>query len=299
MCLFSDNHDAQRGVERQNILSDDELKNIPLTKCEILGRGSFAAVYRYENKDCNVEIAMKQFDCIGNKRLFDSLHQEIQILSKLKHKRIVRYYGIREDKESVSILMEYAKGGTLRKLISDKGALCEKDVSKYCQQILEGLVYVHEMKVIHRDLKCANVLLDDFCNCKLADFGISKDAENVRSMSGAETDCGSVYWKSPECIEGIKYGWKSDIWSFGCTVLEMLNKEPPNRELSASAAMWKIVQNNMNMHFPPGTSDCCILFTKLCLQKEPKERPSAKELLGHSFISIYNDSKSCNTVTLQ
>ena len=77
MCLFSDNHDAQRGVERQIILSDDELKNISLTKCEILGQGAFGTVYRYENKDCNVEIAMKQFDCIGNKRLFDSLHQEV------------------------------------------------------------------------------------------------------------------------------------------------------------------------------------------------------------------------------
>ena len=283
---ISDNHDTQRGFEGQDILSDDELKTIPLTKCEKLGRGAFATVYRYENKDYNVEIAMKEVDCLGNKRLMDSLHQEIHVLSKLKHKRIVRYYGTRQDEDSVSILMEYAKGGTLRKLILDKGALCEKDVSKYCQQILEGLVYVHEMKIIHRDLKCANILLDEFYNCKLADFGISKDAENVRSMSGAETDCGTVYWKSPECIQGIKYGWKSDIWSFGCTVLEMLNKEPPNRRLNAAAAMWKIVQNKMDLHFPPGTSDRCILFTKLCLQKEPKDRPSAKELLRHSFISI-------------
>ena len=286
MCLFSGNHDTQRSVEGQNILSDDELKCIPLTKRELLGRGAFGTVYRYENKDCNVEIAMKQFDCLGNKRLIDSLHQEIQILSKLKHNRIVRYYGIRQDKESVSILMEYAKGGTLRKLISDKGALCEKDVSKYCQQILEGLVYIHEMKIIHRDLKCDNILLDDFYNCKLTDFGISKDAENVRSTSGAETDCGSVYWKSPECIQGIKYGWKSDIWSFGCTVLEMLNKEPPNRKLKAVAAMWKIVHNKMDLDFPSGTSDRCILFTKLCLKKNPNFRPSAKELLSHSFISI-------------
>ena len=218
----------ETGIEGQKIVSDGELKNIPLIKCEKIGQGGFATVYRCENKKFNIEIAMKKVEYFDKKeKKVDALHKEMEILSKLKHKRIVRYYGIIQDKDSVSILMEYAKGGTIRKLISDKGALCEKKVGKYCQQILDGLAYLHETKIVHRDLKCANILLDNRDNCKLTDFGISKHSHNVRSMSGCHTDTGTVYWMSPECIEGKKYRWKSDIWSFGVTVLEMLNKEPP------------------------------------------------------------------------
>ena len=284
-----DNHDVETGIEGQKIVSDGELKNIPLIKCEKIGQGGFATVYRCENKKFNIEIAMKKVEYFDKKeKKVDALHKEMEILSKLKHKRIVRYYGIIQDKDSVSILMEYAKGGTIRKLISDKGALCEKKVGKYCQQILDGLAYLHETKIVHRDLKCANILLDNRDNCKLTDFGISKHSHNVRSMSGCHTDTGTVYWMSPECIEGKKYGWKSDIWSFGVTVLEMLNKEPPYRELNPHAAMLKIVEEEMAPFFPLGTSDHCILFTKMCFQKDPKTRPSAKDLLEHEFISVWN-----------
>ena len=261
-----------------------------MTKCEKIGQGAFATVYRCENKDFGVDIAMKEVDCLENKEKVEALHREIQILSNLKHKHIVRYYGSRQDKNSISIFMEFAKEGTIRKLISAKGALCEKDVSKYCQQILEGLAYLHENKTMHRDLKCANILLDKDGNCKLTDFGISKHAENVRSTAGAVTDCGTCYWMSPECILGEEYGWKSDIWSFGCTVFEMLNTEPPYRELNASAAMFKIVNGDMKLQFPPDSSNHCMSFTKLCFRKNPQERPSAKDLLDHRFVSLWNDS---------
>ena len=278
------------GIDGQKIISEGEIKNVPFVKCEKIGHGGFATVYRCENKKFNIEIAMKQVKYFEKKeKKVDALHKEMKILSKLKHKRIVRYYGIRQDKDSLSILMEYAKGGSIRKLISDKGALCEKKVRKYCQQILEGLAYLHKMKIVHRDLKCANILLDSYDNCKLTDFGISKQSDNVKSMSGCHTDTGTVYWMSPECIQGKKYGWKSDIWSFGITVLEMLNKEPPYRELNAHAAMWKIVEEEMVSYFPLHTSNHCIFFTKMCLQKDPKNRPSAKDLLGHRFISVCND----------
>ena len=87
-----------------------------------------------------------------------------------------------ENSDSVSLFMEFMKGGSIYNLISKQGALSEKDVSKYCQQILEGMEYLHKNGIVHRDLKCANILLDDHNNCKLADFGISKHAENIRSM---------------------------------------------------------------------------------------------------------------------
>ena len=220
----------------------------------------------------------------------DNLQQEILILAKLKHRHIVRYYGMHQDKYSISIFMEYAKRGTISDLILNKGALQEKEVSKYCQQILKGLAYLHESKIVHRDLKCANILLDSYNNCKLTDFGISKHTDDIRSVSGGITFCGTIYWMSPEIILNKKYGKRTDIWSFGCTVLEMLNTKPPYHQLSFIAAMKKIADEGLDPSFPPNTSDNCVLFTKACLQKIPKSRPRAEELLVFKFISMYNKS---------
>ena len=140
---------------------------------------------------------------------------------------------------------------------------------------------------MHRDLKCANILLDDCGNCKLADFGISKFSESLRSLSGAKTDCGTPYWMSPETIKNVKYGWKSDIWSFGCTVLEMLNGKPPYSEISNRiTVMFKITQEGMVTNFPPNTTEDCMVFTKACVKYNPEERPSAECLLSHEFMLV-------------
>lgn len=230
---------------------------------------------------------MKQVDVLQDQRKLDALQQEIQIYRKIKHKHIVKYYGTAQGNYSLSIFVEYAKGGTIKKLISEKVVLCEKVVSKFSHQILQGLVYLHENGIMHRDIKCANILLDDHGNCKLADFGISKFSESLRSMSGGATDCGTPNWMSPETISEGKYGWKSDIWSFGCTVLEMLNGEPPYSQITnRHTVMFKIVQEGIVTSFPPNTTEDCVVFTKACLQKDPKERPSAKDLLSHEFILV-------------
>ena len=257
---------------------------------ELIGHGAFGIVYLYKTNN-SFEIAVKQVivksqnDKIKNQ--VASLKRETKILRKLNHEHIVRFYGMLESKESISLLMEYVKGGTIYDLISDQGAIHERKVSKYCKQILEGLEYLHSAEIGHRDLKCANILLVDYKTCKLADFGISK--EDIRSLSGCRTFCGTIYWMSPECIREENYGYKSDIWSFGCTALEMLNGDPPYREMNLHAAILKIGNEGLNPSFPTGTSDHCVEFIKMCVQEEPQRRPSTTALLGYKFISKYND----------
>ena len=220
----------------------------------------------------------------------EALRKEIQILRGLKHKHIVSYYDMVESSDSISLFMEFMVGGSIYNLISKQGCLREEEVSKYCRQILEGMEYLHNNEIVHRDLKCANILLDNQNNCKLADFGISKHTESIKSMSGCNTFCGTSYWISPEIILGQKYGWKTDIWSFGCTVLEMLNGKPPHREMENLAAMFKIGYEDLNPSFPPHTSDHCKDFIKHCLRREPECRPSVKDLLGYKFTSVFNES---------
>ena len=260
---------------------------------ETIGVDAFAIIYWCRNKFNGYEMALRQVDTRSpHKRLQQQVkasYQEMQVLRKLKHKHIVKCYGILRANDSISLLMEYIKGGSIHRLILKQGALPEKDVSTFCQQILEGLIYLHENKIVHRDLKCINILLDDCNNCKLAGFSVSEHAENIRSTSGCNEPCGTAYWISPEIIQCKEYGWKSDIWSFGCTVFEMLNTKPPYRELSKPSALSKTANEGFIPSFPPEISDHCMVFVKNCFLKEPQLRPSAKDLLGYKFISVYND----------
>ena len=288
------NHDPPSGIMGQHILLDDELKNIRLIKHKKIGQGGFGSVYLCENWDTGVPLAMKQVDTSlqneRGKKKVEALYREMLILRKLRHKHIVMYYGMLQEKDSFSILMEYAKGGTIHDLILRQGALQEKEVSRYSQQILKGLLYLHENKIVHRDLKCANILLDNYNNCKLTDFGISKHTDDIRSLSGCGTDCGTIYWMSPESIQREKYGKRSDIWSFGCTVLEMLNAKPPFSEFRYIEAAQKIVYEDLDPCYLSSTSVHCMEFVGKCLQKEPQFRPRARELLDYEFILVNNES---------
>ena len=249
--------------------------------------GAFATIYRYENNVVGVKRAVKQIAYTGNQKLVHVLYNEIKLLRKLTHKHIGRYYSMLEDKQLVSIIMEYAPRGNIYSLIKTIGAVCEKSVREYCRQILEGLAYLHNKGIVHRNLKCSNILLDDSWNCKLSNFGILKEA--VQSFSGCNTDCGTPYWMSPESITGKNYGFEADIWSFGCTLLEMLNGDPLYRQLSVYDALRKIVDEGVIPSFPSDTSEHCMVVTSICLKKDPKDRPSAKELLHHGFITMCND----------
>ena len=239
--------------------------------------------------DLGKQVAVKEIDCFKDDEKRTKAYSEVNILKKLKHEHIVRYYGIREWKDSVLIYMEYAERGSLYTLISERGALYEKDVSRYCWQIVQALAYIHEQKIAHRDIKCSNVLLDGYDNCKLSDFGIAKQSQNLASVAGAHTLSGTVCWTSPEVLSGKNYGLKCDIWSLGCTVLEMLNKEPPYAKLNIPLAIAKLCGEELVPRFPPSTSHPCMVFTSMCLKKDPTRRPSAKELIDYEFIMPSNE----------
>ena len=239
--------------------------------------------------DLTFDIGMDMGVILSLRTKVTSLYQEMQILRKLNHKHILRWYGMINSKVSVSLLMEYMKVGSIYDLISRQGALQEKVISKFCKEILEGLAYLHEKKIVHRNLKCSNILLDDWNNCKLTGFCMSKQAENITPISGRFDEIASAYWMSPECLTGNKYGWETDIWSLGCTLLEMLNTKPPYGESSRAAAISSIVNRILIPTFPPGTTNHCMEFVKVCLQKEPRHRPSAKDLLDYKFISMQNE----------
>lgn len=123
--------------------------------------------------------------------------------------------------------MEYAPGGSLRQLLQEVGPLSEQASARYAKQILLGLNYLHQNAIAHRDIKGANVLLAAEGHCKLADFGASKRVEANSIVSGLK---GTPHWMAPEVIKGqqTSHGWKkADVWSIGCTTIEMATGKMP------------------------------------------------------------------------
>ncbi|XP_059830540.1 mitogen-activated protein kinase kinase kinase 22 isoform X1 [Hypanus sabinus] len=260
---------------------------------KFLGRGAFGEVYLCYDADTGRELAVKQVafdaDCQETSKEVNALECEIQLLKNLRHDRIVQYYGSLRDsmERKLSIFVEYMPGGSVKDQLKAYGALTENVTRKYTKQILEGVSYLHSNMIVHRDIKGANILRDSVGNIKLGDFGASKRLQTIcMSGTGIKSVTGTPYWMSPEVISGEGYGRKADVWSVGCTIVEMLTEKPPWAEFEAMAAIFKIATQPTKPQLPDSVSNSCRGFLKQIFVEE-KRRPSADELLRHAFIQ-YN-----------
>ncbi|KAM6905041.1 mitogen-activated protein kinase kinase kinase 3 isoform 2-T2 [Xenentodon cancila] len=286
--------DAQGRLRPQDHSVPHKSPSAPVTwrRGKLLGQGAFGQVYLCYDVDTGRELAAKQvqFDpgSPETSKEVSALECEIQLLKNLHHERIVQYYGSLRDhnEKTLTIFMEYMPGGSVKDQLKAYGALTENVTRKYTRQILEGMSYLHSNMIVHRDIKGANILRDSAGNVKLGDFGASKRLQTIcMSGTGIRSVTGTPYWMSPEVISGEGYGRKADVWSLGCTVVEMLTEKPPWAEYEAMAAIFKIATQPTNPLLPMHTSDQARDFIH-CIFVEAKHRPSAEELLRHHFSQI-------------
>ncbi|EPS60184.1 hypothetical protein M569_14620, partial [Genlisea aurea] len=208
--------------------------------------------------------------------------QEIALLSRLRHPNIVQYYGSETVGDRVYIYLEYVSGGSIHKILQDYGKLGESAVRSYTQQILSGLAYLHGKNTVHRDIKGANILVDPSGRVKLADFGMAK---HIAGQSCPLSFKGSPYWMAPEVIKNPNgCSLVVDIWSLGCTVVEMATAKPPWSQYEGVAAMFKIGNSKELPSIPETLSEEGKEFVRLCLQRNPLHRPTAAQLLEHPFV---------------
>ncbi|XP_039595826.1 mitogen-activated protein kinase kinase kinase 3 [Polypterus senegalus] len=297
---YKDGRVRLRSADSENTLSVQE-RNIPTKspsaplnwrRGKLLGQGAFGRVYLCYDVDTGRELAAKQvqFDPESpeTSKEVSALECEIQLLKNLRHERIVQYYGCLRDRaeRTLTIFMEYMPGGSVKDQLKAYGALTENVTRKYTRQILEGMSYLHSNMIVHRDIKGANILRDSAGNVKLGDFGASKRLQTIcMSGTGIRSVTGTPYWMSPEVISGEGYGRKADVWSLGCTVVEMLTEKPPWAEFEAMAAIFKIATQPTNPVLPSYISEHCRDFLKRIFV-EAKHRPSAEELLRHPFFQV-------------
>jgi hypothetical protein len=271
------------------------LKMADIALGDVIGRGSMGTVYRGMVRATGTLIAVKMIDnTTDNESASHTMDNEMSILMSLDHPRILKYLGHEkicqhdrlEGQNKLAIFCEYLPGGSIASLVRQFGALEESVLVMYTRQIVEGLAYLHDNRITHRDMKGDNIILDAYGCCKLADFGSSKRlAPQVGSTVLMSTLKGSVPWMAPEVIKGNGYTIRADIWALGCVVVEMATgKQPWGRFDNIMQAMYRIVMCGEVLNVPEKLSNECQDFIALCTSREPTARPTAAELLRHPFL---------------
>jgi hypothetical protein len=195
--------------------------------------------------------------------------------------------GTERSSGSLNIFLEYVPGGSIASLLAKFGSFRETVVRVYTRQILSGLAYLHGHGIAHRDIKGANILVDNTGLVKLADFGASRRIEDLVTMeSGFKSVKGTPYWMAPEVIKQSGHGRQADIWSVACTVIEMATGKPPWSQFGSQvSAMFAIASSKGPPTIPEHVSPDCKDFLYLCFNRNWRERPQAATLLQHPFVA--------------
>ncbi|XP_051127662.1 mitogen-activated protein kinase kinase kinase NPK1-like isoform X2 [Andrographis paniculata] len=292
--------DLDEAVTTPKTVKDEQLKKkeaalpapIRWRKGELIGCGAFGRVHMGMNLDSGELLAVKEVSIAVNstskktQEYIMELEKEVNLLKNLSHPNIVRYLGTARENDSLNILLEFVPGGSISSLLGKFGSFPESVIKMYTKQLLLGLEYLHKNKIMHRDIKGANILVDNKGCIKLADFGASKKVEALATINGAKSMKGTPYWMAPEVIVQSGHSFSADIWSVGCTVIEMATgKAPWSQQYQEVAALFYVGTTKSHPPIPDHLSDKAKDFLLKCLQKEPDLRPTASDLLKHPFVT--------------
>lgn len=260
-------------------------------KDKLIGRGTYGSVFEAVNSETGAMCAMKEVDIMlddpKSVECIKQLEQEIKILQHLENKNIVRYYGCEVVEDRFCIFLEYVHPGSINKYVREHfGAITESVVRNFTRHILSGLAYLHSTNTVHRDVKGANLLVDASGVVKIADFGLAKHL----SVAVADLSLkGSPHWMAPELLQAVmrkdfdhQHAYAVDIWSLGCTVIEMFNGKPPWSECTGVQALFNVMHKSPAI--PESLSSEGKDFLNWCFKRDPAERPLAAQLLKHPFV---------------
>ncbi|CAK7322618.1 unnamed protein product [Dovyalis caffra] len=193
------------------------------------------------------------------------------------------YYGTEKDEEKLYIFLELVIHGTVEEAYKSC-PFKEHQVSQDTRQILLGLKYLHSCNVIYRDLKCANILVNEFGKIRLADFGLSRFIEDANPLKPGSR---STLWMAQEVAnpKSAGYDFRADTWSIGCPVVEMVTRKYPQYNAKNAVGLELAIRKGKGPIIPDSLSHHLKDFINKCLQPDPKDRPTAAELLAHPFVN--------------
>eukprot|EP00949_MAST-11_sp_MAST-11-sp1_P004518 g4518.t1 len=256
-----------------------------------IGSGSKSTVYCGLNLTDGSLVAVKELHRFESNE-HELIGREIKILSQLSHPNIVRYHGIDTSGQNLYIFMEWVAGGSVAQQLEQFGALPERLVAKHTAQVLAGLAFLHESGVAHMDIKAQNLLVTSNGAIKLADFGAARNFTSRQQQKiGNDHTSGGVFgtpaFIAPEAIRhAIDFDDKADIWSLGCTVVQMVTGALPwaSKQFETVFELLQHVAGSGEAPPCPSASTTLLAFLHACFQPEPKDRPKAMELRRYAFI---------------
>ena len=279
-------------VETPLEIEEHEISTGAIIKYErgkFLGKGGFAKCYEMKRVDNGRIFAAKIFDKKGlsNGRSKKKLINEIKIHKKLNNPNIVGFEKFFEDKDNVYILLELCSNQTLNELVKRRKRLGELEVQCYSLQIIRALKYIHNHRIIHRDLKLGNLFLTSKLELKLGDFGLAAKLEYDGQRR--KTVCGTPNYVAPEILEKKNgHSYEVDIWSLGVVIYTMLFGVPPFDANDEKIICKKIKMNSYkfpeNIKVDPSAKK---LISSL-LNLDPSKRPSLDSIVEHDFFKIYH-----------
>lgn len=253
-----------------------------------IGQGGTGKVYEAKHRDTGQIVAIKEILLITAVRVEI---RELQFYRQLAHPRIVQYLGhevlpgFDGGPERLFLVLEYCAGGSIHSQLKAYGPLHQGLICQHMSQLLDGLSYLHEQNVVHRDLKCANLLLTHDANLKIVDFGSSKLVNDL-TLKDHHTTVGTLMWMAPEMYKS-QCTKASDIWSVGCCILEMVMAKHPWSQYNVDNELNFIrllTMSDLVPALPPETDAVLKDLAHCCLRRVPEERLSISELKGHDFF---------------
>ncbi len=242
-----------------------------------LGVGGMGVVYKANYTKNGADVALKVLPLVltANAKLVERFEREMAILKKLKHPRIVQFYGGGEQDGQHFYAMEFINGGTLAELLKEQGRLPWQQVVEFGRQICEALEHAHEHGIVHRDLKPANLFLGQDGKLRLGDFGIARDSD-ATALTGTGSTVGTHAYMAPEQITGkLPISNKTDLYALGCVMFEMLTGRVPFKGAAAMETLLKHI-NEPPAKIRAEVMDCPVFLEQVVLQllaKSPDKRP--------------------------
>ncbi|KAI4335260.1 hypothetical protein L6164_013924 [Bauhinia variegata] len=276
---------------------DDQLSLADIDIIKVVGKGNGGIVQLVQHKWTNQFFALKEIQMNIEESMRKQIAQELKINQSAQCPYVVVWYQSFYHNGVISIILEYMDGGSLADFLKNVKTIPESYLAAICKQVLKGLMYLHhERHIIHRDLKPSNLLINHRGEVKITDFGVSAIMENTSGQ--ANTFIGTYNYMSPERINGSQkgYNYKSDIWSLGLILLECaMGRFPytPPDQGEIWESIFELIEAIVDQPPPCAPADqfspqfCS--FISACLQKDPRDRLSAQELLRHPFLAMYED----------
>lgn len=287
---------SQTEVETPPLIqpSDNQLSLADFDAVKVIGKGNGGIVRLVQHKWTGQFFALKVIQMNIEESARKQIAQELKINQSSQNPYVVVCYQSFYDNGAVSIILEYMDGGSLADFLKHVRSIPEPYLAAICKQVLKGLWYLHHEKhIIHRDLKPSNLLVNHRGEVKITDFGVSAILTSTFGL--ANTFVGTYNYMSPERIIGGNYGYRSDIWSLGLVFLECATGQfpysPPQGE--GWVNVYELMETIVDQPPPRPPSDqfspefCS--FISACLQKDPKDRLSANELMRHPFLTMFDD----------